>query len=164
MGPLCSMIYDGIIPAYAGSTTPLNPFRLAVPDHPRICGEHRSSRPSRMRFQGSSPHMRGARSVSCQVIRDARIIPAYAGSTCPTKSWNCGIRDHPRICGEHRSSRRGSARHRGSSPHMRGAQTFPSFATNSPRIIPAYAGSTRVAGPVAVQPTDHPRICGEHGR
>ena len=52
---------DGIIPAYAGSTSKELASSATIRDHPRIRGEHS---PSRGRRQGAP-----------------RIIPAYAGST-----------------------------------------------------------------------------------
>ena len=135
---------SGIIPAYAGST-PLqggggvrvegsSPHTRGAPnlaprfttsrrDHPRIRGEHDP-------FPASVGFLPG-------------IIPAYAGSTvpsgfvtrmktgssphargapsAPSSGWSRGG-DHPRIRGEHRSSR---------------GRTWPPC-----RIIPAYAGST----------------------
>ena len=51
---------DGIIPAYAGSTT--NTTRESIPlrDHPRVCGEHFTALCPLGRSPGSSPRMRGA--------------------------------------------------------------------------------------------------------
>ena len=135
---------EGIIPAYAGSTSPVG----------------RSS----ARFMGSSPHTRGARTTTPWTCRGrwdhprirgehphrrkasmsaCGIIPAYAGSTAarlalldppsgssphtrgapsPASATLTPRRDHPRIRGEHRKGGRVQ-------PGVRG-------------IIPAYAGST----------------------
>ena len=92
-----------------------------------------------------------------------RIIPAYAGSTCPAASsrspgsgssphtrgarceasWKCrATADHPRIRGEH--------------PRQRRLHHQPI------RIIPAYAGSTCGLRLHRRYRTDHPRIRGEH--
>ena len=51
---------------------------------------------------------------------------------------------------------------RGSSPRMRGTRDEMLETTNSPGIIPAYAGNTwwRTACPCCIW--DHPRVCGEH--
>ena len=68
--------------------------------------------------------MRGALVSTLCLGRDARIIPAYAGSTMCLVAVLIFERDHPRVCGEH--------------PCLKEA-TF--FVT---RIIPAYAGSTRL--------------------
>ena len=73
---------SGIIPAYAGSTRGDVPSEGTEGDHPRICGEHSPSSVSPTGWAGSSPHMRGARARGCYCKQAARIIPAYAGSTC----------------------------------------------------------------------------------
>ena len=51
----------GIIPAYAGSTSPERYFLGAVGDHPRIRGEHVPVSVTPVSRCGSSPHTRGAR-------------------------------------------------------------------------------------------------------
>ena len=86
--------------------------------------------------------MRGALPQMSIVNDEYGIIPAYAGSTnCKTKSMTI-LRDHPRVCGEHRqpSAPIGSAA--GSSPRMRGARNGVIHNAKTPGIIPAYAGST----------------------
>ena len=50
----------------------------------------------------------------------------------------------------------------GSSPHTRGAQPGRRDRGDRPRIIPAYAGSTRAAQVFWLCRKDHPRIRGEH--
>ena len=103
--PLARFKRGRIIPAYAGST----PFTASPPrtvrDHPRIRGEHAMRRCETGRTRGSSPHTRGAQARQERRRLRRRIIPAYAGSTIiPRMSFWCG-RDHPRIRGEHFSSR-----------------------------------------------------------
>ena len=53
-----------IIPAYAGSTSRTRSMVRCRTDHPRIRGEHTPSRRKRGRRAGSSPHTRGAQTVS----------------------------------------------------------------------------------------------------
>ena len=53
--------YYRIIPAYAGSTLPVNIACMFCGDHPRVCGEHYH--------------------VSMWILALDGIIPAYAGST-----------------------------------------------------------------------------------
>ena len=72
----------GIIPAYAGSTRLRLDCRVAVGDHPRVCGEHGTSFTRFANVRGSSPRMRGARVRVQDPHRTGGIIPAYAGSTC----------------------------------------------------------------------------------
>ena len=95
----------GIIPAYAGSTSSRQPVRGSGRDHPRIRGEHVESGPSRLFPVGSSPHTRGARAYNRPPRVIPGIIPAYAGSTSVGRGTGTGLRDHPRIRGEHPDSR-----------------------------------------------------------
>ena len=151
-------------------------------DHPRICGEHMEPNNEILKYPGSSPHMRGTRSINSSTVTPKGIIPAYAGNTFGFEFLRSGRRDHPRICGEHSAATIGSSvpgdhpricgehplvfRRRGvrqgSSPHMRGTRST-SFGATAPRgIIPAYAGNTTVFSPWSRDRRDHPRICGEH--
>ena len=104
-GALCScasaLPYPGIIPAYAGSTPSSASAVAARWDHPRIRGEHHTHMVVHNRFQGSSPHTRGAQYGIYKTIAAEGIIPAYAGSTnIITVDGLWGL-DHPRIRGEH---------------------------------------------------------------
>ena len=91
-----------------------------------------------------------------------RIIPAYAGSTPRSPCGPPASTDHPRIRGEHNLPTAGDDKAAGSSPHTRGALSLPEAADRRPRIIPAYAGSTRDQDTPALTAADHPRIRGEH--
>ena len=112
--------------------------------------------------RGSSPRMRGARGDPINPYKTARIIPAYAGSTQIWRIAGLMKRDHPRVCGEHRGKGAAQVRRDGSSPRMRGAQENLPIPGMERRIIPAYAGSTRVAPCLRRTRKDHPRVCGEH--
>ena len=151
-----------IIPAYAGSTPTRSPRRGSGKDHPRIRGEHHDGRRQVQRRRGSSPHTRGAPSVRWWRRRRRRIIPAYAGSTPPGFGPGGGLRDHPRIRGEHSDGAIHTAVKAGSSPHTRGARADPPGRPVARRIIPAYAGSTFSRILPALPKADHPRIRGEH--
>ena len=70
---------------------------------------------------GSSPHTRGAPRERRLPDGPARIIPAYAGSTCQGGGSVCCRGDHPRIRGEHFTTQVGVDLLEGSSPHTRGA-------------------------------------------
>ena len=96
---------QGIIPAYAGSTSPPPGSCAACRDHPRVCGEHQRMNVRHELRRGSSPRMRGAHRVRYHVQRGRGIIPAYAGSTRWHSSSGPRRRDHPRVCGEHDMSR-----------------------------------------------------------
>ena len=137
---------DGIIPAYAGSTTPTAGIHCRRADHPRIRGEHRSEPQLRRKDGGSSPHTRGARTPTLPRQGYAGIIPAYAGSTRRRAPCWPSTADHPRIRGEHFISRASMARTMGSSPHTRGALLHSRVDAGDRGIIPAYAGSTDFLG------------------
>ena len=92
------------------------------------------------------------------------IIPAYAGSTCQGPRSRSRTWDHPRVCGEHLVSAEFFDHSVGSSPRMRGALGERTVYVLGRRIIPAYAGSTRLQLTPAFGCEDHPRVCGEHRR
>ena len=71
----------GIIPAYAGSTSPEPSATSCGGDHPLVCGEHSVTSSMTSVNNGSSPRMRGALLCHDGRARTYRIIPAYAGST-----------------------------------------------------------------------------------
>ena len=132
----------GIIPALAGNTARIDRPSSAAWDHPRACGEHQGLRDSGAAQAGSSPRLRGTRTVL--VVRgDGRgIIPALAGNT-PSSPDTIQTRwDHPRACGEHCRSRRRSARTSGSSPRLRGTPQLWVRVRGAMGIIPALAGNT----------------------
>ena len=57
--------------------------------------------------------------------------------------WNkARVRDHPRVCGEHRFRTMADDRMVGSSPRMRGTRARRAVFRGLPGIIPAYAGNT----------------------
>ena len=135
-------LHPGIIPAYAGSTSVPLMYVCPTQDHPRVCGEHQVVMRATLPLRGSSPRMRGAPRDGANPEADLRIIPAYAGSTGDFAWGTDENEDHPRVCGEHRSSIDACAMMAGSSPRMRGALCEDSRCKRDGRIIPAYAGST----------------------
>ena len=148
-----------IIPAYAGSTFGDPGGSSALPDHPRIRGEHvrtalgewwadgssphTRGAPPPLRLlpglRGSSPHTRGARlSFRCRRLGGG-IIPAYAGSTSPPSVCCPAFGDHPRIRGEHTRIRAVNRGLDGSSPHTRGAHLgIPAIPRIAAVIIPVF--------------------------
>ena len=152
----------GIIPAYAGSTSPTRRRAAAARDHPRVCGEHHSRSADAARAMGSSPRMRGAPTATGLYGLQDGIIPAYAGSTPRPSRCRRPTRDHPRVCGEHTNNRTACKRRAGSSPRMRGALVCVLVHVSVVGIIPAYAGSTRNQSRGRTFYRDHPRVCGEH--
>ena len=71
----------GNIPAYAGKTG----FFISQPDtlkeHPRVCGENFIFSAIVPKAEGTSPRMRGKRSIDYIDAVVLRNIPAYAGKT-----------------------------------------------------------------------------------
>ena len=114
--------HDGIIPACAGSTSRRRSSGGATGDHPRMRGEHVAKASSKSSNAGSSPHARGARHHAREVPDGDGIIPACAGSTRATSARFPHARDHPRMRGEHLSTRISKRCLAGSSPHARGAR------------------------------------------
>ena len=137
-----SVLYIGIIPAYAGNTFQSTPPGTSSRDHPRVCGEHLCPVNTALGEQGSSPRMRGTLNQGCDADRDRGIIPAYAGNTSALRLLMAFVRDHPRVCGEH--------------------SMFVLSVVVVVGIIPAYAGNTPIASSPARRTWDHPRVCGEH--
>ena len=70
------------------------------------------------------------------------IIPACAGSTPSAPEVVGGVRDHPRMCGEHAFASSSTLVAVGSSPHVRGALGAVDLPMQPYGIIPACAGST----------------------
>ena len=75
----------GIIPAYAGSTRTRTRSTSKRRDHPRIRGEHCEPALAACDAMGSSPHTRGALVGGQRIVKFVGIIPAYAGSTHPSR-------------------------------------------------------------------------------
>ena len=94
----------GIIPACAGSSLLCNFWTLGNGDHPRVCGEQWRASGARLSTAGSSPRVRGAVTYSVELEVSNGIIPACAGSRSKPFSTLPRARDHPRVCGEQRTS------------------------------------------------------------
>ena len=151
-----------IIPALAGSTPSMVRVRPLSTDHPRAGGEHcPSPRPANGQ-RGSSPRWRGALAVHLDRHHVAGIIPALAGSTRRRRTRSHPRTDHPRAGGEHRGPQQQQRLGVGSSPRWRGARFSGGCGACRPRIIPALAGSTRMATHRLERVPDHPRAGGEH--
>ena len=149
-----------IIPARAGPTHDARRTCPVSADHPRSCGANAVSSLSAMCVAGSSPLVRGQPFFRHQFEVKERIIPARAGPTIFLYIRKMGDVDHPRSCGANVVARRRYRTVIGSSPLVRGQQTF--ITRNLPvrRIIPARAGPTRTEPRLLQGASDHPRSCG----
>ena len=157
-------IASGIIPACAGSTLAGRFVPLCWWDHPRMRGEHATCTATPLISTGSSPHARGALNSNRSARVCAGIIPACAGSTTESRSRGRGLRDHPRMRGEHFCISMRIYSLVGSSPHARGARPIECGTCGAHGIIPACAGSTRSRSCATTACGDHPRMRGEHWR
>ena len=112
----------GITPACAGTTPAEVILMLALGDHPRMCGDHIKKRLNRVDRTGSPPHVRGPRSHKKKGEESSGITPACAGTTDTVFNVWQFIRDHPRMCGDHKGLISWPDPHSGSPPHVRGPQ------------------------------------------
>ena len=127
--------------------------------------------------------MRGKPLISHLGKHAKRIIPADAGKTVCTTTHTPVQWDHPRRCGENkttlrqcsyrlriipagagktRENRRNPAQAAGSPPQVRGKRIESANVPPYDRITPAGAGKTGEASPRSQAMTDHPRRCGEN--
>ena len=90
-----------------------------------------------------------------------RITPAYAGKSTPVQERVPKRQDHPRLCGEKVPVTCPTLIVSGSPPPMRGKVRSRSLWGCWVRITPAYAGKSCYRNLIAVDPRDHPRLCGE---
>ena len=132
----------GSSPRMRGTPLVSDVYAEWMEDHPSVCGEHAQETERRAQESGSSPRMRGTPSGHIQTDTRLGIIPAYAGNTISHGVRYAGLRDHPRVCGEHKSSMRVCGNSLGSSPRMRGTRLRNMRRTCRLGIIPAYAGNT----------------------
>ena len=151
-----------LIPAWAGNTPAQGSGSPRVAAHPRVGGEHRRGAHVFHPGAGSSPRGRGTPNRRYYAADAPRLIPAWAGNTSATWWRTTSKPAHPRVGGEHKSSVTGSSRASGSSPRGRGTQLGSAAKQGTHRLIPAWAGNTRVCGRSPRQSLAHPRVGGEH--
>ena len=150
----------GIIPARAGFTAGGEGVGLGHRDHPRSRGVYCVPRRGPQPTGGSSPLARGLHGTPKTVLGRERIIPARAGFTGGVRRHARRRRDHPRSRGVYGSAPGAAGVQLGSSPLARGLRDLCRRRRRDRRIIPARAGFTREAPPVARSTTDHPRSRG----
>ena len=94
----------GITPACAGNRACTLPGRAIIRDHPRVCGEQLLLPKRRLPRTGSPPRVRGTGLKWPHAFPGCRITPACAGNSIFTRPQIVQYRDHPRVCGEQRTS------------------------------------------------------------
>ena len=154
----------GLIPAWAGKT---RPPRACGPDsraHPRVGGENTTGSHSAGEPPGSSPRGRGKQPRHERRTAHPRLIPAWAGKTCPFGVVEAFPGAHPRVGGENGGEVCRSDGHGGSSPRGRGKLTGALLSNGDRRLIPAWAGKTTTCSRCASVSPAHPRVGGENSQ
>ena len=116
-------------------------FRPPTRDHPRLCGEKRSTG-KQSRCTGGSP-------------------PPMRGKVFPQNRINIIVEDHPRLCGEKFVQHLQCYLYTGSPPPMRGKVLLRHILACHLGITPAYAGKRSCRCGIHCRYQDHPRLCGE---
>ena len=151
-----------ITPADAGKTEVVSRLTAVEADHPRGCGENRSTKKAGSRPVGSPPRMRGKLFILLHGQAIIRITPADAGKTRGAVSSGGDKQDHPRGCGENPAPTTPLEKLAGSPPRMRGKPILDCPACAAGRITPADAGKTTFGNSFNTTGWDHPRGCGEN--
>ena len=153
-----------IIPASAGQTPMWMHWVGFWSDHPRECGANHFNDSLLHTAIGSSPRVRGKRTLDLALRLADRIIPASAGQT--GNHWKTTVfgSDHPRECGANVEPVIALEGWRGSSPRVRGKQLRHCVEGYIGRIIPASAGQTIMRPDCMRASSDHPRECGANAR
>ena len=151
----------GITPAHAGKRRGTQGFRKAGEDHPRACGEKKSSRGERFLCRGSPPRMRGKEPAPTEWMCAVGITPAHAGKSVQFRPRSIPARDHPRACGEKATVFMPLFPMMGSPPRMRGKAVQFSRNGKGNGITPAHAGKRTHCKTKPLKTRDHPRACGE---
>ena len=153
---------SGLIPACAGKTRGCSRAGTPRPAHPRACGENDVHAEASVRFEGSSPRVRGKRAPPSSAGHRGRLIPARAGKTRKPPASPPPETAHPRACGENDVPAAPVLPQLGSSPRVRGKRGHPPGHRVGAGLIPARAGKTARGGRPPRASRAHPRACGEN--
>ena len=158
-------LYDrlgGLIPAWAGKTWSHLSMSAPRSAHPRVGGENDVGDDGEVCRHGSSPRGRGKRLRTTQENHLFRLIPAWAGKTLRAYLVVGGRAAHPRVGGENWTNSTTLEYRSGSSPRGRGKLAARQLSGGGGRLIPAWAGKTRVALLYNIRYRAHPRVGGEN--
>ena len=126
-----------------------------------MCGEKSLPPQMPLTFGGSPPRVRGkAKGLKIRFII-SRITPACAGKRTVPMCSTSRRRDHPRVCGEKKTSCPRCRVQIGSPPRVRGKEVAPAGQRGYLGITPACAGKSERFGRCFGAEQDHPRVCGE---
>ena len=130
--------------------------------HPRAYGENPAPISARTQSGGSSPRIRGKRTLRIYNIGRAGLIPAHTGKTRVRVLLMRQLRAHPRAYGENQRIDVKVSSEWGSSPRIRGKPTVTFLQTPSSGLIPAHTGKTSPDTDHVVVIGAHPRAYGEN--
>ena len=151
-----------ITPACAGTTKSQFRIDIFTEDHPRVCGNHAPCLLLSACYLGSPPRVREPLLQVRGVDHVFGITPACAGTTAAVDSAQPSGRDHPRVCGNHKSGLSAVHPRPGSPPRVREPLRADLFREIVHGITPACAGTTPGFFQSAPGARDHPRVCGNH--
>ena len=151
-----------ITPACAGTTRIHRIGQTRTWDHPRVCGNHCSTRWALMTRVGSPPRVREPHFHKQEDFSRSRITPACAGTTRFSATSSRLWEDHPRVCGNHADMRITCVSSSGSPPRVREPPPYTDHISRYRGITPACAGTTQLFGTSDPFREDHPRVCGNH--
>ena len=151
-----------LIPAWAGKTTLMGRGESSCGAHPRVGGENPSAVCLIQSRYGSSPRGRGKPDLGGEIAHVSRLIPAWAGKTPRAARLQRLHRAHPRVGGENGGGWWDIQLGRGSSPRGRGKRRRGCRRVGAPRLIPAWAGKTKIAAGITRTTGAHPRVGGEN--
>ncbi len=149
------------IPACAGNARWQSPAARRRSVHPRVCGERRPWKSTKLFEDGSSPRVRGTQIIARVPTLDVRFIPACAGNAWLRHELSEERSVHPRVCGERRKVMVRLSLSIGSSPRVRGTLGVDPIHSLCGRFIPACAGNAFQENGWFLVGTVHPRVCGE---
>ena len=132
----------GLIPAWAGKTSPSRMRTQSSTAHPRVGGENDVESDVDFHDLGSSPRGRGKLVLVLVVLDVHRLIPAWAGKTKSLLSYPFLNTAHPRVGGENDGFVILAATQGGSSPRGRGKHALDCYVESYLGLIPAWAGKT----------------------
>ena len=132
----------GITPACAGNRATALAAAWAEEDHPRLRGEQMTGEYAAFVEKGSPPLARGTAGHAAAVQRLVGITPACAGNSPFACALFGAFKDHPRLRGEQRPTRRIDGFMAGSPPLARGTAFTTDEIIMLSGITPACAGNS----------------------
>mgnify|MGYP001732259215 CR=1 FL=1 len=160
--PRSRQTWDRLIPAWAGKTSKRTRRSLTFSAHPRVGGENQAAPGDEGPPAGSSPRGRGKLRERIFHVVKPGLIPAWAGKTQRPGQTRWRRPAHPRVGGENAAAWTDEVAATGSSPRGRGKPSPFLPPRDVMRLIPAWAGKTRMRLRSRVVRRAHPRVGGEN--